>query len=65
MSEMQGPPDQIDAILIAHQHDPRAAIAGLIDDLHALYHRLELAQSCISTGFTRGWRYVEDGGDER
>lgn len=65
MSEMQGPPDQIDAILMAHHHDPRAAIAGLIDDLRDMYCRLEMAQSCISSGFTRGWRFVDNSTDEQ
>lgn len=65
MSETQGPPDEIDAILNAHEYDTRAAIASLIEDRQHLYRQLELAQSCISAGFTRGWRFIQASTDEQ
>ena len=58
-NEKIGPPDQVEAILLAYDHDARAAIGDLVADLNALYRRLALADAYMSSGFARGWRAIE------
>ena len=58
-NEKIGPPDQVEAILCAYDHDARAAIVDLVADLNDLHRRLALADRCQSSGFARGWRPVE------
>jgi hypothetical protein len=58
-NEKIGPPDQVEAILLAYDHDARAAIGDLVADLNALYRRLAFADACMSSGFSRGWRAIK------
>jgi len=52
----EDPIDEVEAALIWHDGDARAAIATLLDDCRHLRLQLALTEAAISRGFTRGWK---------
>lgn len=48
--------DDVEMVLAWHQGDARAAIATLLQDCGHLRKQLQVTETAMSTGFTRGWR---------
>ncbi|MCZ8158313.1 MAG: hypothetical protein O9256_00210 [Rhizobiaceae bacterium] len=48
--------DDVEMVLSWHQGDARAAIATLLQDCGHLRKQLQVTETAMSTGFTRGWR---------
>ncbi len=48
--------EEVEAVLTWHNGDARAAIATLLHDCGYLRHQLQLTETAMSAGFTRGWR---------
>lgn len=46
----------VEMVLTWHQGDARAAIRTLLSDCCHLREQLQIAETAMSTGFTRGWR---------
>jgi len=49
-------PDDVGAVLTAHDGDASAAITALIEEIRRLHRELALAEFAGSRGFARGWR---------
>ncbi|MEF3128743.1 hypothetical protein [Rhizobium leguminosarum] len=55
------PPEcEIEAVLVWHDDNARAAIGTLLDDIRHLRHQLALTEGAMSRGMTRGWRPIYD-----
>ena len=52
--------DPIEAILDAHEGNPRAAIGDLVYRVQHLRYQLSLASAVMSKGMTRGWEPTMD-----
>ena len=52
----EDPIDEVEAALVWHDGDARAAIATLLDDCRHLRLQLALTEAAMSRGFTRGWK---------
>lgn len=48
--------DDVETVLTWHQGDARAAIKTLLNDCSHLRKQLQVTETAMSTGFTRGWR---------
>ncbi|MCR6501777.1 hypothetical protein MUO32_22315 [Shinella sp. CPCC 101442] len=62
-AESPEPRNEVDEALAWHGGNARAAVATLLADCAYLRWQLQLADSAISRGFTRGWRPTLDTDD--
>lgn len=53
---VSGPVDEVAAALAAHHGDVRQTVRSLLSREQALLEKLAFAESCMSKGFTRGWK---------
>ena len=61
--EEEDPIDEVEAALVWHGGDARAAIATLLDDCRHLRLQLSLTEAAMSRGFTRGWSPSSERGE--
>ena len=47
---------EIEAVLVYHEDDARAAIGTLLDDIKPLRRQLALTEGAMSRGMARGWQ---------
>ncbi|TWF51933.1 hypothetical protein [Neorhizobium alkalisoli] len=47
---------EIDQVLSHHDGDALAAVKTLLEDCRHLRQQMSLAETAMSSGFTRGWR---------